>query len=151
MKHLKLFENYSKEDVRRILTDAVKKGDVNVDDILTKLDGTTEPDWRTDPFGHMVYTNAKFISEADKKSMPEYVEKLKKMNVDTSKLEELLPKFMKYRQHSLFDEDNIRFTSYDSEEEKDKAYGELYDKMDKLLPFVKEFKKELRKTLEEMK
>jgi len=150
MKHLKKFENYSKEDVKRILTNAVEKGDVDVDNILKELDGTTKPDWRTDPFGHMVHTNAKFISEADKKSMPEYVEKLKKMNVDTTKLEELLPKFMKYRQHSLFDEDNIHFTSYDSKKEKEKAYNELYDKMDKLLPFVKEFKKELRKTLEKL-
>lgn len=151
MKYLQQFENYSKEDVKRILTDAVSKGDVNVDDILRRLDSNTEPDWKTDPFGHMVYTNAKFISEADKKNMPDYVEKLKKMDVDTSKLEELLPKFMKYRQYYLFDEDKLRDVGYENEEEKDKAYGELYNKMDKLKPFVEEFEKELRIVLKSLK
>jgi len=150
MKHLQKFENYSKDDVKRVLTDAVEKGDVNVDDILRKLDSNTEPDWRTDPFGYMVYTNAKFISESNKKNMPEYVEKLKGMNVDTTKLEELLPKYMKYRQYYLFDEDKIRMSG-DSDKKKDQAYNELYTKMDRLEPFVKEFEEELRKILKSLK
>lgn len=150
MKHLKKFENYTKEDIKRVLTDAIKKGDVNVENVLKELDKTVEPDWKTDPFGHMVYTNASFISEADKKRMPEYIEKLKKMT-DTIKLEELLPKFMEYRQLYMKDEENIRFTRYDSEKEEDKAYRKLYDKMDKLEPFVKEFETELRDKLKSLK
>jgi len=86
-----------------------------------------------------------FISEGDRERMGDYIKKIKDMDIDTSKLEELYPSVERERILYLKEEDKIRFNNELSEEEKDEAYDKLYKEIDSLKNNVKEFENELKK------
>jgi hypothetical protein len=99
MKHLQLFEDYSKEDISKMLLKAQKKSQlelkVGVDDILSNL---KEP---IPMFGFeaIVEEEARFLSESDYKKMGEYIQKFKELGLNTSKIEKL---YLNYKNINIF-------------------------------------------------
>jgi hypothetical protein len=142
MKHLQLFEDYSKEDISKMLLKAQKKSQlelkVGVDDILSNL---KEP---IPMFGFeaIVEEEARFLSESDYKKMGEYIQKFKELGLNTSKIEKLYPKLQKYK-HIQFKDADYATTNWER--------NLAYDKLDKLQPFVDQLVEEVKRLAKEAK
>lgn len=142
MKHLKLFEEYhfSKDQIRSMLLKAQKKSKielkVDVDDLLNDLKETSN----IFGFDYFVENEAKFISEGDYQRMGEYIEKFKNLGLNTTKIEELYPKLIRYKE--------IQFKELDYN---DSVQTKLYKEMNSLEPFVFELQKEVKKLAIEAK
>ena len=143
MKHLMLFEFFTKEEVKKFLLKAQKNSkidpNVNIDDLLK---GLKEPAEKTG-FEKFVESEAKFISEGDYKRMKEYIEEFKKLNLDVSKLENLYPKLKRYKEIEYNDLYYGEFTQL-KKKERNKKIFELDEELDALQPFVDEFIKEVK-------
>jgi len=141
MKHLKLYEDYTKKDVKRLLVKAQNDKDltmnVGVDDILNKLDHVKIG---IIGFNAFVDSNGSFISEGDYERSDEYINKFKAMGLDTSKIEKLLTNVKRYKRIQIIELDNAERYG-DNEEEIDK----LNDELDNLQDDMDKFKIELRK------
>lgn len=153
MKHLKLFEDYhySKDDIKNMLLKAQKNSKielkVDVDELLTGLKDPTK-----DRFGFEAFVEeeARFISEGDYKRMGEYIEKFKKLGLDTTKIEGLYPKLVRYKEIQFKDLDYGGF-DYDTEQERKRIVARLEKELDKLEPFVEELKIEVKRLAKEAK
>ena len=150
MKHIKMYEDFSKEQIKKMLLKAQKNSQidikVNIDDLINNL---KEPKDRTD-FEQFVDDEAKFISAHDESKMGEYIQKFKELGLNTSKIERLYPDFLRYQEIHLKEIDDLELKNYgldsedEDEEEHDKELELLYDEMDKLEPSVKELENEAR-------
>lgn len=143
MKHLQVFENYSKENITRMLLKAQKKDQielkVEIDDVLNNL--KEQPKERFG-FEDFVESEARFISEGDYKRMDEYIQKFKELGLDTLKIEKLYPKLQKYKHIQLKEMD---YTNTNSERNR------LDNKLDRLQPYVDQLVEEVRKLAKQAK
>lgn len=143
MKRLKLFEDFSKDDIKNMLSKAQKKSQlelkVDADEILTNLDDPLK-----DRFGFkaIVREEARFLSEGDYQRMGEYIQQFKELGLDTTRIEKLYPKLQKYKQIQLRDMDYARTNS---------EIKKLDDKLDKLQPYVDELVQEVKRLAKEAK
>lgn len=142
MKTLKTFENFSKEEIKEILQKAQKNSDIKINNIDNFLDKYMKPVERFG-FNAIVREEARFLSEADYDRMGEYIEKFKALNIDTSKIEELYPKLVRYRK-LLTLEDNHRYEYFDTKKEKEEAYEKIIDETDDLQQYVDQLKEEVK-------
>jgi len=149
MKHLKLYEDFSKEEIKKMLLKAQKNSQidikVNIDDLVNNL---KDPKDRTD-FESFVEKEANFISAYDESKMGEYIQEFKKLGLDTSKIEKLYPDFLRYQEIHMKEMDDLKMKNIgldedESEEEYEKEMDLLYDEADKLEPSVKELEAEVR-------
>ena len=108
MKYLKTYENHSKGKIEKVLSDAIKNGEIdmvkiNLNQLMNRFKDDNEPEIdvlkSSSPitFKYFVYSGAKFISEGDWGRMREYIEKFKKLGLNVDKVEELLPKVERYK------------------------------------------------------
>ena len=143
MKHLKNFENYTEKDVRDMLEKSQKKQDIeiktSIDNVMSNLIDTNDVKLIGTIKGFII-SEGEFISEGDKKRMKEYIQEFKKLGLDVSKVEKLLPKYEKYTEisydlNSYFD----ALTEYDY-----KQITKLNDELDSLENDVEEFETEIR-------
>ena len=143
MKHLKLFEQYSKDDIKNMLLRAQKKSQidlkVDVDELLSTLEDPLK-----DRFGFkaIVREEARFLSESDYKNMGEYIQQFKELGLDTKRIEKLYPKLQKYKQIQLRDMDYARTNS---------EINRLYNRLDNLQPYVDELEQEVKRLAKEAK
>lgn len=143
MKRLKLFEDFSKDDIKNMLSKAQKKSQlelkVDADEILTNLDDPLK-----DRFGFkaIVREEARFLSEGDYQRMGEYIQQFKELGLDTTRIEKLYPKLQKYKQIQLRDMDYARTNS---------EIKKLDGKLDKLQPYVDELVQEVKRLAKEAK
>jgi hypothetical protein len=143
MKHLKLFELFTKSEVKTFISKAEKNSEiklnVNIDELLKKL---KEPSEKTN-FEKFVESEASFISEGDYKRMEEYIEEFKKLNLDVSILEKLYPKLKRYKEIQYKDLYYGEFVDL-KKKERNRKISELNKELDILQPFVDEFIKEIK-------
>lgn len=85
-----------------------------------------------------------FISSSDSQNMETYVNNIKDIGIDTTKLDNLLPEYIKYFKLLLNGEDDISNNSY-SKEERVEKYNELNNKLDRLNIYHDNFIEELKK------
>jgi hypothetical protein len=144
MKYLKLFEDYSKEEIRNFLVKAQQNSQIdiktNIDNLMNNLSKIKRPELGT--FEYFVNSEARFISEGDYKRMGEYIEGFKKLGIDVSKVEELYPKLLRYKTIELKELDNYEH-GY-SQKEKEKNLDRLYDELDDLEPYKVQFDDEVK-------
>jgi hypothetical protein len=141
MKNLQLFEDYTKEQISKMLLKAQKNSQlelkVDVEDILANLKENPR-------FGYEYFVDneANFISEFDYQKMGEYIQKFKELGLDTSKIEKLYPKLQKYKHIQLKEMDYPKTNS---------EMNRLYDRLDKLQPFVDQLVEEAKRLAKEAK
>jgi len=147
MKHLKLYEQFSKQNVKNMLLKAQKDNKlvmrVSPETILTYLSDDMS---KIGTFEGFVEDEGDFISAGDKQRMGEYIKKFKDLGLDTTKIEELFPFYKRY--DAMYDDIEKIHHSYSSEyggkEGKEIAMKKLYDEEDTLTPKVKEFETEIK-------
>lgn len=137
MKHIQLYESYTEEQVRKVLSKDDIKLNVSVDEVINRLNYKKENRFGFDGF---VDSEGEFISESDKDDMGEYIEKFKELGLDTKKIEELYPDFKKY---SKLIRSTNNWGSWDINNNKIE-YDRLNSVIDDLEPSVDEFNKEIR-------
>lgn len=142
MKHLKIFEEYSKEDIKNMLLKAQKKSQLTINSDVDDVLGNLKDPIPRFGFEAIVEEEARFLSEADYQRMGEYIQKFKELGLDTSIIEKLYPKLQKYK-HIQFKE--LDYTTTNSERKI------LDDKLDKLQPFVDQLEQEVKKLAKQAK
>jgi len=149
MKHLKLYEDFSKEEIKKMLLKAQRNSQIdikiNIDDLVNNLKDSKD---RTD-FESFVEQGANFISAYDESKMGEYIQEFKKLGLDTSKIERLYPDYLRYQEIHMKEMDDLKIKNLgidedESEEEYEKEMDLLYDEADKLESSVKELENEVR-------
>ena len=136
MKHLKIFEDYSKENIKNMLLKAQKKSQLTINSDVEDVLGNLKQPIPRFGFEAIVEEEARFLSEADYQRMGEYIQKFKELGLDTSIIEKLYPKLQKYK-HIQFKESDYATTN----SERNRAY----DRLDKLQPFVYQLDQEVEK------
>lgn len=133
-KHIKLYESYTEEQVRNVLSKNDIKLNVPVDEVINRLNYKKENRFGFEGF---LDSEGKFISEGDKDRMGDYITKFKELGLDTKKVEELFPDYKKYNE---LVRSPYKFFSYG-----DVHNGKTIDiVIDELEPSVEEFDKEIR-------
>jgi hypothetical protein len=149
MKYIKLFENYSKEEIKNFLLKAQKNSQVeiktNIDELLSKLE---QPEIGT--FEYFVETEARFISEYNYQHMGSYIDRFEELGLDTSRIEELLPSLLRYKKIQMKEIERYEHGGY-SRKEREMNLDRLYDEMDELAPYVEELEKEVKKLAKQAK
>lgn len=131
-----------------IINKLVENGDIilnkPIEDIVDSIVGKDKkyPQFGFESFFISMANGKGFISEADKDRMGDYIKRIKEMDIDVSKLEELYQSFKKYRLISN-EEDKLRHNYELGEEEKDGEFDRLANELDSLEPKISEFNKEL--------
>jgi hypothetical protein len=149
MKNIKNFENFTEQDVKNMLLKSQKKNDIeiktSIDDVIKNITNSGNLS-KMGTFEDFVEQEGRFISVADQKRMPEYVQKFKELGLNTKKVEELLPKFQRYVQieYKEIDKYSMPVSTKEEAHEYGKKLNQLYDESEKLLPFVDEMEKEIK-------
>jgi hypothetical protein len=145
MKYLKYLEDYSTDQIENMLNRAKKDNliDKNVD--IQKIIGKLQDKPRIGTFEYFVYSKGDFVSAGDQQRMGEYIEKFKKLGLDTTRIEELYPKLQRYMKIEYKEIEDYNFGYDGSDEEKEKALNALYDESESLRKYVDEIKKEASK------
>lgn len=151
MKHLKLFEDYSKEEIKNFLLKAQKNSQIdiktNIDELLSKLE---RPEIGS--FEAFVEQEGRFISQGDYDRMGSYVDRFESLGLDVSRAEELLPSLLRYNKIVMKELDKYEQSGGGfSKREKEINLERLYDEMEVLEPDVKELEKEIRKLAKQAK
>jgi hypothetical protein len=150
MKHIKLFENYTKDQIKRMLQKAQKNSDV---DIKIDIDELIDKNLKNTPqfgFEGFVEQEGRFISASDQMRMGEYIDKFKELGLDTTEAEKLYPKQKRYVYLQYKEEDNI-YDSGESDAKKNANYKKLADEMNRLQPFIDKFDKIVRELAKKAK
>lgn len=149
MKHIKKFENYSEEVIRNMLVRSQKKNDIeiktSIDNVLNNI---------VDPhdvksigtFKGFIIGEGDFISEGDKKRMKDYIQEFKKLGLDISKAEKLLPSYQRYWEIER-DMDYVGYPGKGDEEE----YVKFVNEQGALESDVDEFEIEIKKLAKQAK
>lgn len=99
MKHLKKFENYSEFEIKNMLVKSQKKQDIeiktSIDNVMNNLMSNHDVKL-IGTFKGFVIDEGNFISEGDKERMKDYIQEFKKLGINTSKAEKLLPNYIKF-------------------------------------------------------
>lgn len=151
MKKLKLFENFTKDNIKNLLLKGEKENDIiiktNIDDFLDK---NLKPKEQFG-FNAFVEEEGKFISEADYERMGEYIQKFKDLGLNTSKIEELYPKLQRYKHIEMKELDDLPYNSDYTRKEREQKEEELLTELDNLIPYVDELDKEVRNLAKQAK
>lgn len=125
MKHLKIFEEYSKKDIKRFLVKAEKDKDLTINSDMTELLNKLDDSKIKERFGFIgfVESDGAFISQSVYMNAYEYVHKFKEMGLDTTKIEKLLPNVKKYNDLSMLSYNEDRGKEMDELRE----YVDLFD------------------------
>jgi len=145
-KRIILIMGFLYKNIYTFLKNAEKNGDItlnnNIDNIVTKWDKYS----KLDNFEYMIMNDVSFISEYDKINMREYIQRIKKMGIDTTILDKDLKDFNRYTQIP-YDMDKYRFIDDSDNKQLDK----LYDEQDKLSDINDRFIKNLKEISKKVK
>ena len=142
MKHIKLYEHFTEEQIRSVLSKKDIKLNVSVDEIINRLNTKQENKFGFDSF---IDDGGRFISDGDRQRMTDYIIKFKKLGLDTQRVEELLPDY------ELYHELNSKLTKgtsveYEDEDEKESDEDEkIWDMLESLENSIEHFEEEIRK------
>ncbi len=156
MKYLKIYENFSEDELKRFLQKAVKRGDISLNIDIDKLINKYKVP-KIGTFEAFVENEAKFISIGDSKQMSEYVTKLKELGLNVSKLEHLLKDYNRYHEITFLEDDlriQIHHLYSDEKDEKKKLkikIDKLLDEQEILKISTYKFEEELRKVVKQAK
>ncbi len=156
MKYLKLYENSSDDEFKKFIERSVKNGNItlniDIDELLIK---NKSPKIGT--FEYFFENDDDFISAGDSNRMSEYVDKLKEMGSNVSRLESLLIGYIRYHKITHLEDDLMMDmnNTFDEDEDEEKKIqieiDKLLDEQDSLINTKLEFEKELRKVIKDAK
>ena len=150
----KVLENNTTDEYNRIkkaIQTLLDDGDIvlgdgkTLDDVLSKFIPKSQK-YDTFSFERFMIELSEgkgFFSESVKKNMGEYIQKIKDMGIDTSKLEELYPSYEKQRELILSGDERIIHDSELSKDERIKKLEELDDEIESLEKDREDFVNEL--------
>lgn len=150
MKHIKLFENYTKDQIKRMLQKAQKNSDIDIKIDIDELIDKNLKNPSKFGFEGFVESEGSFISWKDQLSMGEYIDKFKELGLDTTEAEKLYPKQKRYVHLQYKEEDNIYYSG-ESDAKKNAKYKKLSDEMDTLQPFIDKFNNIVRELAKKAK
>lgn len=145
------YENKEVDNMHDKLSTLIENGDIvlgndnkTVEDILKKI-YSKKQFYPRFGFEDMILSfengGKGFISEADKDRMGEYINRIKELGIDCTKLEELLPMFMEYR--NIYNEE-------EKHQNDEKELEKIYKKETVLKPKADRFVEILRSLSDEI-
>ena len=124
-KHIKLYENYNKEDIVKMVNVTTKKGNMNIDVSIEEfIENGKRP--KIGSFESFISGHC-FISEGIKQRIVEVIQQFKAMGLDTVEAEKYQDSYKNYRKVI----DDIEYHQYISQDE-DMMTG-LFDKEEEAL------------------
>ena len=143
MKYIELYERYSEQNVKNMLLKSQKKSQIDINapikDVLKNLDDNDISKIGT--FEGFIEQDGSFISHSDQQRMKEYVEKIKNLGVDTSNIEKILPKYMRF----VYLQNEEGVNSFGRYEMSIPKYVDLVNEYESLFPIVDESEIEIKR------
>lgn len=151
---IKRFENYIKESLDNddykktftIIKQLVDNGDIELKgksvEQITDLIVGKEKKYPQFGFENFIINAANgnfFVSEGDRQRMGEYIERISKLGIDTTKLEKLYLSVKKQLELELNEIDNIHMNPDLTKKQEEEELNKIYDEINRLQPDIDKF------------